>query len=221
MDATDVALKTIRKFESYRAGAYWDVNAYRAGYGSDTVTDPKTGRVAKVTATTRASPEQAEADLRRRVTQEFMPRVQKAVGPAWNGLDANTKAALVSTAYNYGSLPNSVAAAARTGNRQAIADAIAARGVDNKCVNAGRRAQEAAMVRGAAAAPRPAVPSPTQVAASGARGNVANDNRSTTVTIQNLNVQTQATDATGIARTIVPAVRREASLSVQANTGLN
>lgn len=219
-NATDLALKAIRKFESYKAQAYYDVNAYRAGYGSDTITDPRTGRVTKVDARSRVTQEQAEADLRRRVSQEFTPRVQKAVGPAWNGLDANTKAALVSIAYNYGSLPNSVAAAARSGNREAIAAAIAARGVDNGGVNAGRRAQEAAMIRGAAAAPRPSVPSPAQVAASGASSNVANDNRSTTVTIQNLNVQTQASDATGIARTIVPAVKREASLGMQANTGL-
>lgn len=219
-DATDLALKTIRKFESYRAGAYYDVNAYRAGYGSDTITDPRTGRVSKVEARSRVTKEQAEADLRRRVTQEFTPKVQKAVGPAWNGLDASTKAALVSTAYNYGSLPNSVAAAARTGNRQAIADAIAARGADNNGVNAGRRAQEAAMVRGAVVAPRPAVPAPAQVAANNVRPTTANDNRSTTVTISNLNIQTQATDATGIARTIVPAVKREADLATQANTGL-
>lgn len=216
----DTAMNTIRKFEGYRAKAYYDVNAYRAGYGSDTITDPRTGRVSKVDARSHVTSEQAEADLRRRVGQEFLPKVQKAVGPAWNKLDAKSQAALVSVAYNYGSLPQSVAAAARTGDRKAIADAIAARGTDNAGVNAKRRDQEAALVRGGASSAA-ANPTAGLVAAAGTRRpTVANDNRASTVTIGNLNIQTQATDATGIARTIVPAIRREANLATQANTGL-
>lgn len=217
---TDTIVNTIKKFEGYRANAYYDVNAHRAGYGSDTITDPKTGRVSRVTKDTKGvTGAQAEADLRRRVTSEFTPKVQRQVGSAWNGLDDRTKAALVSMAYNYGSLPASVAAAARTGDRSKIAQAIDARGSDNAGVNAGRRQQEAAMVRGAAQSGS----SPTAGVMAAARGTpsrVANDNRSNTTTIGTLIVQTQATDSTGIARAIVPALKRENALATQANTGV-
>lgn len=218
---TDTIVNTIKKFEGYRANAYWDVNAHRAGYGSDTLTDPKTGRVTRVTKDTKGvTGAQAEADLRRRVTSEFTPKVQKQVGPAWNGLDDRTKAALVSMAYNYGSLPNSVANAARTGDRGAIAAAITARGTDNAGVNAGRRMQEAAMVTGGAGSRSSSPTAGVMAAARAAPSRVANDNRSNSTTIQTLIVQTQATDATGIARAIVPALKRENALATQANTGV-
>lgn len=210
--ATQMALATLRKFEGYRSNAYWDVNAFRTGYGSDTVTDPRTGRVSKVTQRTAGvTREQADADLRRRVTQEFEPKTALAVGPAWSRLDDKTKAALVSVAYNYGSLPPSVAKAAQSGDRNAIADAIAARANDNGGVNATRRMTEAAMVRSPTAATLEAARA-ASMQASGAR--------STSVTIEQLNVNTQATDANGVARSIVPAVRREMDLAAQANTGL-
>lgn len=210
--AINLALDTLRRFEGYRAKAYWDVNAFRAGYGSDTITDPKTGRVTKVTKDTKdVSKEQADADLRRRVTQEFEPRTARAVGPAWQRLDDKTKAALVSVAYNYGSLPAAVRDAARTGDRKAIADAIEARATDNQGANRDRRLSEAAMVRG---------PTTGLVQAAAPPAPVSNDNRSTQVDIGSLNVYTQATDAAGIARNIAPAVRRELNLATQANTGL-
>lgn len=141
----DQAHGLIRRFEGFRSSAYWDVNAYRAGYGSDTITDPVTGRVSRVTAGTRGvTKEMAEADLRRRVATEFIPRARAAVGAQWESLPDATKAAIVSVTYNYGSTPKSVATAAGTGDPAAVARAIEGLKGHNQGVNAGRRQLEAA-----------------------------------------------------------------------------
>lgn len=141
------ALQSIRNFESFRSTAYWDVNAWRTGYGSDTVTRAD-GTVERVTKDTVVTREDAERDLARR-TQDFQKTVIGQIGAdTWANLSDGAQAALTSVAYNYGSLPASVAAAARGGNASAIAAAIRERGVDNNGVNRDRRAQEAAMVMG-------------------------------------------------------------------------
>jgi GH24 family phage-related lysozyme (muramidase) len=137
----------IRKFEGFREGAYWDVNAHRVGYGSDTVTRAD-GTIEKVTPQTRVSREDAERDLARRA-REFAGTAEKQVGGAWATLPDNAKAGLTSVAYNYGSLPNSVAAAARTGDPASIASAVAA-----LPANPDRRRQEADIIRGHPAALR-------------------------------------------------------------------
>ncbi|UTC28376.1 putative tail tape measure protein [Brevundimonas phage vB_BpoS-Gurke] len=154
-NAGDMALGMIRQHEGFRADRYWDVNAYRAGYGSDTITDPNTGRVSRVTANTRGvTRDQAEADLRRRVMTEFVPSAERAVGKEqWAALPAATQAALTSVTYNYGSLPNSVARAAKTGDTATIAQAVEALGVHNNGVNARRRSEEAAAIRSGSTTP--------------------------------------------------------------------
>jgi hypothetical protein len=97
-----------RKFEGFREGTYWDVNAHRVGYGSDTITGPD-GSVRWVQQGDRVSRVDAERDLARR-TMEFEQAAAAKVGvDAWSRLPAGAKAALVSVADNYGSLPGSVA----------------------------------------------------------------------------------------------------------------
>lgn len=136
------ALDLIRGFEGYRATPYWDVNAYRTGYGSDTITAPD-GSVVRVTPgmpTTRAD---AERDLSRRVNTEFAPIAARAVGASvWGGLSEPQKAALTSIAYNYGRIPESVSSAF-AGGPEAVAEAIRALGSHNDGINAGRRSKEA------------------------------------------------------------------------------
>lgn len=201
--AVDQALGMIRGFEGFKSGAYWDKNAYRAGYGSDTLTDPTTGRVTKVTAATAGvTKAMAEADLRRRVASEYLPRVQGQVGGAWARWDPKTQAALLSMAYNYGSLPASVAKAAASGDAVALASAMQARGVDNKGANSGRRLAEANAVRGAVYAS----------AAPAAGGPV-------TVNVGGITVNTAATDARGIARDVGGHVRQQ--LATQVNVGVS
>jgi GH24 family phage-related lysozyme (muramidase) len=146
----DPALGLIRTFEGFRETPYWDVNALRTGYGSDTVTLAD-GRVVPVTADTRVTREDAERDLARRVQTEFIPRAAQAVGrEAWSALSPSQKAALASITYNYGSLPDSVAAAVRSGDPMAAAEAIRALGSHNDGVNAKRRSKEAAIYAGQA-----------------------------------------------------------------------
>mgnify|MGYP005608591191 CR=1 FL=1 len=140
----DPTLGLIKQFEGFRETPYWDVNALRTGYGSDTVTLAD-GSVQRVGEGTRVSREDADRDLQRRVNQEFMPIAAKAVGPeVFATLAPNQKAALTSIAYNYGELPGSVAAAVRSGDPRAAAEAIAALGSHNDGINADRRQKEAA-----------------------------------------------------------------------------
>lgn len=159
----DVIANTIRELEGFGSDTYFDVNAERAGYGSDTKTDPVTGEVTKIEPGMTVTKEEAEADLNRRLTQNttlsdgtvqkgFIPSVVDAVGAdTFYAMDPTTQAALTSIAYNYGAnwaekLP-SLAEAAKTGNTDLIADAIEDRAVDNDGINATRRLREAEMVR--------------------------------------------------------------------------
>lgn len=146
----DAALSLIRGFEGFRETPYWDVNALRTGYGSDTVTLAD-GSVQKVTEGTRVSREDADRDLKRRVSTEFAPIARKAVGDAaWSKMTSGQQAALSSIAYNYGEIPSRITEAVRSGDPQAGARAIAALGGDNDGINKGRREKEAAIFAGGA-----------------------------------------------------------------------
>lgn len=137
----------IKQFEGFRSSPYWDVNAQRVGYGSDTITTAS-GQVIKVKPGITVSRADAERDLERRIG-EFQSVIRGQVGDKkFEGLTPNVQAALTSMAYNYGSLPGSVAKAVKTGNVEKIADAIEARATDNDGVNQKRRLEEAAIVRG-------------------------------------------------------------------------
>ncbi len=138
----------IKQFEGFRSSPYWDVNAQRVGYGSDTITTAS-GKVIKVKPGMTVSRADAERDLERRIG-EFQGVIRGQVGDkAFDGLAPNVQAALTSMAYNYGSLPDSVAKAVKSGSIEEIATAIEARSTDNDGVNQKRRFEEAAIVRGA------------------------------------------------------------------------
>lgn len=145
--ATDAAA-LIRQFEGFRETPYWDVTANRVGFGSDTITSAD-GTVRRVGTGDTVTREDAERDLNRRIETEFTPRAIGKVGvDVWSGLSSSQQAALVSITYNYGDLPDSVAAAVRSGDTTAAALAIRALGSDNDGVNAGRRDQEAQIFSG-------------------------------------------------------------------------
>lgn len=142
------ALDLIRSFEGFRETPYWDVNALRTGYGSDTITMPD-GTVRPVTEGDRVSRADAERDLARRVETEFQPIAERAVGSeTFAALPPNQQAALVSIAYNYGTIPGTVAAAVKSGDANAAASAIRDLGVHNDGVNKSRREREAAIYGG-------------------------------------------------------------------------
>lgn len=146
--AVGAAASLLRGFEGFRSVPYWDVNANRVGYGSDTITRAD-GSVVRVTAGARVSREDAERDLERRV-KEFQSGIVRQVGmKTWLSLPAGAQAALTSVAYNYGSLPFSVASAVVTGDVNAIATAVEGLKGHNNGVNSGRRQKEADVIRGA------------------------------------------------------------------------
>lgn len=136
------AIQMIKDFEGYRSKAYWDVDAYRAGFGSDTVTRAD-GSVERVTRETIVTLADANRDLARRIG-EFQAAAINKVGPdRWAQFSREQQAALTSIAYNYGSLPDRIIEAVRTGTSQDIATAIGRLGGDNGGVNQGRRMREA------------------------------------------------------------------------------
>ena len=142
----------LRHFESYRGKAYWDVNHWRVGYGSDTVTRAD-GTVERVREGMEITPADAERDLQRRITLSQQD-VQSAIGTeAWKGLSPEMQASLASVSYNYGKLPGSVAEAAKTGDPEKISKAILKLSGHNKGVNKDRRASEAANVLGGVTPP--------------------------------------------------------------------
>ena len=135
----------IRGFETFSGKAYADTrtstgkfDAYRAGFGSDTVTRAN-GDIEKVTKETTVTLADAERDLSRRI-QEFQSGIQKAIGiDTWRSLSDAQQAALTSIAYNYGSLPESIVKAIEGGGGpEKVATAIAALTANPK-----RRKQEA------------------------------------------------------------------------------
>jgi GH24 family phage-related lysozyme (muramidase) len=137
------AAQFIRKEEGFRAKAYWDVNAWRIGFGSDTFVDAM-GEVQRVTKDTVVTLQQANQDLARRIP-EFQKTITDAIGPDyWNSLNEAQQAALTSIAYNYGSLPKSIVKAIQAGDQGQVAKAIA-----GLSANPERRAREAAAFGGA------------------------------------------------------------------------
>lgn len=141
----DLAKAILRKEEGFRETPYYDVNAHRVGYGSDT-TVRADGRVVRVTPGISVSRDDAERDLDHRLSNVEGARVREQLSDLWESLPANVQGVLLSVGYNYGSLPNAVVSAARSGGIGAIADAVA--GLD---ANPERRQREAAIIRGGAA----------------------------------------------------------------------
>jgi GH24 family phage-related lysozyme (muramidase) len=124
------AANFLKGFEGFTSKATWDVNAYRIGHGSDTLTlnDGTFRKVRKGDTTTR---ELAARDLARRIEKEFEPRVSKQIGEKYyEELPNPAKIALISLAYNYGGLKvkdghlQPIIDAARTGDVDKLADAI-------------------------------------------------------------------------------------------------
>jgi len=139
-------MQLLRRFEGFRATPYWDVNAYRVGYGSDTITNAS-GKVSAVNSSSRVDMAMAERDLLRR-SADFLAIARRQIGSVFDTLSDNAKAALGSIAYNYGSLPSRVVSAAKTGNVASISGAISSLQYDDKGVNASRRREEAAIAMG-------------------------------------------------------------------------
>ncbi|MBF0786138.1 integrating conjugative element protein [Muribacter muris] len=147
-NAAEQATALLKQFEGYLGQGKWDVNAYRAGYGSDTYTTAD-GRVHRVEKGTVVSREDAERDLARRMPQ-FMNTARRNVGAdVWEKLTPAAQAVLTSVSYNYGSLSKlesvrkAAAASAQSGDMTALANSIRNLQGHNNGINARRRNQEA------------------------------------------------------------------------------
>jgi LysM repeat protein len=133
----------LRKEESIILTPIWDVNNWRIGYGSSTITKPD-GTIVTLSSNKAVKPtnsitkEDAERDLKRRLRDEFIPKTKRDIGTNYNKLNNSTLAALTSVTYNYGTIPSSVLTIARTGNLKQIANAVAA-----LSANPNRRKREA------------------------------------------------------------------------------
>jgi GH24 family phage-related lysozyme (muramidase) len=139
------AVGLIRKQEGYRARPYWDTDAYRVGFGSDTVT-LEDGTILPVKPGMVITRADAERDLNRRIG-EFQSGIVRDVGPdAWGAMPASAKAALTSVAYNYGSLPESVVNAIKSGDLGQVSEAVRGLQGHNKGINARRRNEEADII---------------------------------------------------------------------------
>jgi len=149
-----VSADLIAQFEGYRDNPYWDVNAYRAGFGSDTTTLAD-GTVVPIRQGMTVTREDSLRDLQRRIDSEFQPSAMQAVGQeTWNALAPEQQAVLTSLAYNYGAGAwgkglSGVASAVRTPGYEDDVAAIEALASNNNGVNASRRAREASIYGGA------------------------------------------------------------------------
>jgi GH24 family phage-related lysozyme (muramidase) len=146
--AAKQAASLLRDFEGFRDGTYWDVNAHRVGYGSDTITKAD-GSVHKVKKGDTVSRADAERDLARRAKLSEGVAIKQVGADEWAGIPAPARGALISIAYNYGDLPDSVARAAKSGDTELIARAVEDLKGHNGGVNSGRRQKEANIIRGA------------------------------------------------------------------------
>lgn len=138
----------IKKFEGFREDPYWDVNAYRVGYGSDTVT-LSDGTIQRVVQGMRVSVADANRDLARRIG-EFQDTIKSEIGSdRFAAFSPDQQAALTSIAYNYGNLSRTGELDAfKTGTVDEIVAAIRRLATQNGGVNAGRRNQEADIFAG-------------------------------------------------------------------------
>lgn len=115
------AAQFISKWEGFAENAMWDVNAWRIGHGSDTITLPD-GSHRTVVQGDKTTQELAAKDLARRLPQEFMPAVKKQV-PNIDRWNDNAKIAFLSIQYNYGNIKREIEEAAKTLDKNKLAKA--------------------------------------------------------------------------------------------------
>lgn len=126
MDQYSYAVELLKKYEGFNRVAVYDVNAYRIGYGSDTITNSN-GQYRKVKKGDVTTEQLAAKDLQRRI-REFEKKLISQVGyNYWQPLNYQVKAALISLGYNYGGFIPSLTKtieAIKTGNNKKIASTI-------------------------------------------------------------------------------------------------
>lgn len=117
MTLSQASAEWLKKYEGFAKNAYWDVNAYRIGYGSDTITLDN-GTIRKVAKGDTTNIANATKNLMHRLENEFIPTVIKQIGEEdFNRLPQTAQVSLISFAYNYGSISKpKIIDAARSGD---------------------------------------------------------------------------------------------------------
>ena len=151
------AREFVKAGEGFRERAYWDVNAWRIGYGSDTITKLN-GTVKTVIETTVTTREEAELDLDRRLINEFKPEAVRKLasqGINYDTMSTATKVVFIDLAYNYGTVYDDLSGAYARGFReggintgkQELISALLARAAKGKSQVPSRRLEEVNYLR--------------------------------------------------------------------------
>jgi GH24 family phage-related lysozyme (muramidase) len=119
-DYINRAADFIKSKENFTSTAEWDQTAYRLGYGTDKILD--NGRLRDVKAGDTTTENAAELVLQYQIKNEYQGRVVRDIGQsAFDKLNANQKAALISYAYNVGSLSSGIKESIKQNNLDAAA----------------------------------------------------------------------------------------------------
>lgn len=101
---SDMAISIIKEFEGFRTKTYYDVNAYRGGYGTSIIIENIGGTPQEATKSTIYTEQTAEITLKYDVETRFKNEVISILTEQnWNKLNNFQKAALISYSYNTGS----------------------------------------------------------------------------------------------------------------------
>ena len=91
--------------------------------------------------------EKAVVRLRSSIESHRKVAIKQVGAEKWNKLDENTKAVLTSIAYNYGSLPDRIMPAVKTGDSEKIAQSLSLLHGDNGGILKARRERESGFIR--------------------------------------------------------------------------
>jgi len=137
-------LGLIRRHEGFESKPYWDVNAWRVGYGQDTINGQRVHPAMNI------SRNQAEDALYNRYYGRERPAVIRQLGVKnFESLKPKQRAVLGSLQWNYGHVPPRVVRAVNSGNCSATASAIRSLRTHDGYINAHRRDDEAKIYRNA------------------------------------------------------------------------
>lgn len=156
-DWLSISSNFIKDKEKFRSDAYADKTKkngklvtvrYVAGFGSSTTTKAD-GTVVKIKKGMQVTNEEALRDLNRRITKEFVPIIKNTIGKdTWENLNDRQKSAIVSITYNYGTVPDRIRSAIKSGDATKGANAIRKLASDNDGINKNRRLEEALLFEG-------------------------------------------------------------------------
>jgi GH24 family phage-related lysozyme (muramidase) len=127
----------LRQYESFSSDAYWDVNAWRVGYGQDTILGNSVYRGMRVSRST------AERAMVSRWSRWERPALIQQIGTGtFASLNADQRAVLMSLKWNYGKVPSRVVRAVNRGSCEGVADSIHTLRWHDRGINAWRRGSE-------------------------------------------------------------------------------